>query len=72
MCDDDATAVGMLTSHLCDFDLLQLLLGQRERGRIRAGGHMMLVALQTDVLLVLQTQTRGVLQVSEQRVIAAE
>lgn len=56
MCNDDDNAEGTLTSHLTDFDPLELLLGYCERGRSRAGWHMMLVSLQADVLLVLQAK----------------
>lgn len=56
MCNGDAIAEDTLTSHLGDFDPLQLLLGRCERGRTRAGRHVMLEALQADVLLELQAK----------------
>lgn len=47
----------LLDTHLVDADLLELLLGCGQRGRGRAGGHVLLVTAQGHVLL--QTGAQG-------------
>ena len=48
----------VLPSHLCEFDSLELLLCCCEWCRPRAGGHVALVALQADVVLVTTANGR--------------